>query len=763
MKSFIPLLTAVIAAAPVRAETPVASYIFPAGGQRGTTVNARVGGLFLHNKATFHILGPGVSARKTITPMPTLWFEGPLLPLPDSQRQEDYPKDMAGQIVIARDAPLGLRYWQLTTSQGATAPMKFVVGDLPEIVEEEIDGDPIPVPVTLPVTINGRIFPRANVDAWAFKAQKGQAVTCEVEAARLGSPLEARLFVVDGQGRRLAESEPGGDPRLRFSPPRDGTYQVRIHDVNFHGSQAHVYRLTLTAGPYVDRVFPLGGRRGTNLEVEVAGQGLPAKAVVALPGEENSSAECRLAGSNPFWLDVDDLDEFADAALPVKVPAVCNGRILKPGQVDGWQMALKKGEALEAELRAARLGSPLDGILTVMDAAGKELTRVEAPLPETGDPLLRFTAPADGAYTIRVQDRFHSRSGPAFAYRLRLIGSPEPDFRLRLPAAFLNIPRGGKGQLQVAVDRSGGFQEPVTLAVDGLPKGVTAKWPDAFKGTGPLTINFEVDKEAPIAAARITIRATAEKGTRTITGEASMSTPWGQPPLAGCLVAVAMPTPFKVKGEYDMRWAARGSSHTRKYQIERNGFEGPLVISLTDRQARHLQGVRAEPIAVPAGATEFNYTVHLPPWMEMGRTSRTCVMAVGVIKDKDGSEHEVSFSSVNQNEQLVAVVEPGKIGLNLDRASLAVAPGAMLSLPFQVARGPGLKGPVTVGLVLPAHIKGIHAQPVTLTDEHNQGSLVLQCGDNPGPFNMPLVVRATLVDHGNSVEAEAQVEMVRGR
>ena len=40
------------------ANPPVASYIFPAGGQRGATVNVRVGGLFLYQKCGFEILGP---------------------------------------------------------------------------------------------------------------------------------------------------------------------------------------------------------------------------------------------------------------------------------------------------------------------------------------------------------------------------------------------------------------------------------------------------------------------------------------------------------------------------------------------------------------------------------------------------------------------------------------------------------------------------------------------------------------------------------
>src|SRR5262249_22565784 len=172
----------------VNANPPVASYIFPAGGQRGTTVKVRVGGLFLHQRCGFEMLGPGIEASKELRRTRTLWFEGPLLPLPDSQQAEDYPQDMAGQVGLAADARLGVRHWRLWTSQGATPAMKFVVGDLPEVVEDEIEGDPVPVEVKLPVTINGRIFPREDVDVWSFSARKGQSITCEVQAARLGSP-----------------------------------------------------------------------------------------------------------------------------------------------------------------------------------------------------------------------------------------------------------------------------------------------------------------------------------------------------------------------------------------------------------------------------------------------------------------------------------------------------------------------------------------------------------------------------------------------
>ena len=413
------------------AEPPVASYIFPAGGQRGTTVPIRVGGLFLHSQCDFHLLGSGVEATPRLERTKTLWFEGPLLPLPESQQAEDYPKDMAGSIRIAADAAAGIRYWQLSTAQGATPAMKFVVGDLPEIVEQEIAGDPLPVEVKLPVTINGRIFPREDVDIWSFHAKQGEPITCEVHAARLGSPLDAHLEVLNAQGHPIAEAlaKNGGDPILHFMAPADGQYQVRIHDISFRGGQAYVYRLTLTADPYVERIYPLGGRRGSKTTFTLTGQGVPEQPVAidlpaAGPKDYWHRVEIRGKFTKPFLIDLDDLPEFQKAesgsgtraATPVTLPAILNGRIDRPGEVDSWVLALHKGDVCEMSCRAQRLGSALIPLITVADASGKELARAEG---VDADPELRFTAPADGNYTVRIADRFRSRGGPGYAYRLR--------------------------------------------------------------------------------------------------------------------------------------------------------------------------------------------------------------------------------------------------------------------------------------------------------------------------------------------------------
>src|SRR6476659_9907989 len=94
-------------AAVASAEPPVATYIFPAGGQRGTKVSFRVGGMFLYDKAPLEMLGPGVTAAGEIKRTETTWFEGPLIRQPASQAAESYPKDYAGEVQIAADAALG--------------------------------------------------------------------------------------------------------------------------------------------------------------------------------------------------------------------------------------------------------------------------------------------------------------------------------------------------------------------------------------------------------------------------------------------------------------------------------------------------------------------------------------------------------------------------------------------------------------------------------------------------------------------------------
>jgi hypothetical protein len=755
------------------ANEPVALYIFPAGGQRGTTVDARVGGLFFHGDAAFHLEGAGIEAPPRIRSTETIWFEGPVIPLPASQRAEDYPKDHACSLKIAADASAGVRYWRVATSQGLTAGMKFVVGELPEVVEQEVDGRPLPTPVTLPVTINGRIFPREDVDSWSIELAAGETVHCEVVSARLGYPLESRLEVLDPQGRRLAENSGhfGADAFLRFTAPAAGQYQVRIHDVSFNGLQHYVYRLTLTRGPQVDSVYPLGGRRGSALQLHLVGHGVPHEPVgIEIPADapRDYAPRLRLSGhdiATPL-LELDDLPEHLEAEpneeassdATQTVPAIFNGRIEAAGDVDCWAFTATKGQALSLDLRASRLGSPLDGVLTLFDSAGKQLAQADDLGGDQTDAALNFTAPADGIYHARVEERFASRGGPEFAYRLKVESAPPPDFEITLPGDALVVYRGAQANLKLAVTRSGGFAGAITLEAEGLPAGVTATGEVKAK-QNQTQLAFKAEATAKVAWSAVSVRGKAEIGGQTVVRTASLATPRGEPPVA-LHVAVGMPTPFKVVGTYASVYAPRGSVHRRQYTIERGGYEGPLQIMLADRQARHLQGVTGPTITVPAGQSEFDYPVSLAPWLEVGRTSRTVLMAVGEVTDEHGTKHMVSQSTPGQSEQIVILADPGLLSVQPERTSVLAVPGGSAEVPVRIERARGVQSPVKLELSLPAHMAGITAEPVEVPVQASRGTLVLRFGQEIGPLNAPLTIRGIANDGHDPVVGEAKLEVV---
>src|SRR6476661_33340 len=101
------LAISLLAASAACADPPTVSYIFPAGGQRGTAVDVRVGGHFLYEKAAWEMVGAGVKAGPEIMRTNRIWFEGPLIKQPASQAKEVYPQDYLGKVEIAADAPVG--------------------------------------------------------------------------------------------------------------------------------------------------------------------------------------------------------------------------------------------------------------------------------------------------------------------------------------------------------------------------------------------------------------------------------------------------------------------------------------------------------------------------------------------------------------------------------------------------------------------------------------------------------------------------------
>ena len=765
-------ITALAVVSFANAVPPDIEFIFPAGAQRGTTVPVRVGGYYFHGQANFEMLGAGVKFQPVVKRTKTIWFEGPLIFQPLSQQSEAYPKDHLNKITIAKNAALGHRLWRCWTSQGVTKALKFVIGDLPEVMENEMDGRPIPQAVTLPVTANGRIFPREDVDIWTFNAKAGETIVCDAAAKRFGSPLNIVLSVRDANGNPIVSEKTlrGGDPIHWFTAARDGRYTVHIRDAKFWGLQNHIYRLTIKRGPHILHHYPLGARRGTDVAVEFSGPDLPPKkskiSFRAAKGDRHL-ASVKNWGTASFAIS-NYPEQLESKKSIVGAPIVFNGRIAEPGETDTWKIKLEEKQKINFDLAAVQLGSPLDAVLSIHDAEGKQLAQNDDRAKGRPDPRLDFTAKAAGVYTVIVRERFASRGGPTFAYRLTA-ATPiveKPDFSLTFGAMHLNLiraveppkndakPSGPK--LKINVLRRGGFKGEIQLTLDGLPKNVKIFNTKIAANKNNTDLQFIAPPKTKLAIHRLTVKGTGDLGDRNATRAATAT---GD--LDHFLFAIVPPVPFKHRGIYRIiTGLPGGTTFHRKYSLDRGGFDGPLTVRLADKQIRHLQGVTDRIINVPKGADKFAFPIAFPARVEVGRTSRVVVMLVGEMTDFDGTKHKISYTSKERDDQLISVAGAGLVAVETVADSFTVPLNGEFSIPVTIRREPAvLKQTMKVELLQPRHTEGITADLVELLPGETKVILKIRTADSNGPFNAPFKIRAKTTTGPRHI-AEKEIDFV---
>jgi hypothetical protein len=161
------------------------------------------------------------------------------------------------------------------------------------------------------------------------------------------------------------------------------------------------------------------------------------------------------------------------AAQEVPLPLALQGAFEKRGDVDAFRFTLRAKETVRIEVEARERDSLADPRFKLLDAAGKTLLEVDD-ADRSRDPAAVWTAPADGSYTLVVQDLAGgSRGGPGSYYRVS-IGPAEPQLSLAAAQPTLLVKPGAKAEWSFTLFQS--YQpEEVTLTVEGLPPGVTAE------------------------------------------------------------------------------------------------------------------------------------------------------------------------------------------------------------------------------------------------------------------------------------------------
>src|SRR5262249_37588989 len=120
----------------------------------------------------------------------------------------------------------------------------------------------------------------------------------------------------------------------------------------------------------------------------------------------------------------------AQATKVPSLPAALNGVIEKPGDVDYFRFAAKKGQVFDVHCYARRLGSPLDPVMILYHFNGGGIVGNDDAVGP--DSYFRFTAPEDKEYVISVTDHL-GKGGPAHFYRI--------EFTPVQPRVTLTIPK----------------------------------------------------------------------------------------------------------------------------------------------------------------------------------------------------------------------------------------------------------------------------------------------------------------------------------
>jgi hypothetical protein len=423
-------------------------------------------GLQAGGTTTLNVSGAGLSEKTQV-----------LLALPivkQAVRPGAQPNRIQVDVTLDANVPAGIYHLRIVTDEGVSNPVAIGVDQCPQV--------PFATEVkNLPVALHGDLTAGTILET-SFAGKAGQQIVVDLEARRLGGALNPVLEIHRPGGVLLASSQGqeaiAGDARLDIKLPQDGTYRVRLHDVLYRGAAPGFFRLKIGALRYADWAFPLGAKRGSTSSIGFASTNLPATTRISMTPTTPLDAEPAalrvdlFSGGRPA-VAVGDMAEVAEVEgkpAEAAAPAGFTGRLSKPGEVDRFVLRVKPGMRLRFDVRAERIGSPLDAVLTVQKPDGTTLASGDDQ-GETIDPGFEFTVPGGvDALVLLLSDQLRG-GGPTHVYHITAT-EIRPDFRLTALADRLNIPRGGNAVLRVRASRAG-YTGPIRLSfAPGMPPGV---------------------------------------------------------------------------------------------------------------------------------------------------------------------------------------------------------------------------------------------------------------------------------------------------
>jgi hypothetical protein len=291
-------------------QTAFASYVFPAGGRRGESVEVLIDGVNLDQVTAIGLDGAGA--------------KGQIL-----DREKNRLRARLAISAESRTGVYNLRLWERDRELPNSVP--FVVSDFRELV---LHGPPPSTPLDLssPMVINRVIAQPHQKDNFLIDASAGEQLMIQGDAMILGNFLDPAVTIFDEAGQPVAymdEAAPNGfdkepttvDFHLVHRFEKAGRYRVEFRDASLRGDKSFVYRLligkaeprfevytqtnqvTVVAGEAA--ILPVRVRRfgGWNAPVEVWVEGLPVRVESKRTIAEPVNTRFRGTFSEDFFFD----------------------------------------------------------------------------------------------------------------------------------------------------------------------------------------------------------------------------------------------------------------------------------------------------------------------------------------------------------------------------------------------------------------------------------------------------------------------------
>jgi len=462
----------------------------------------------------------------------------------------------------------------------ARREVKVLVGDGRELVEIEPNDSPATATrITAPAVVNGRIGPAMSAvkepvragarrapeaqdaDLFRFETKKGQRWIFETMAERLGSPVDTRIEVLHADGSPV--------PRVQLQAVRDSYINFRPMDANSTG-----VRLKNWEEMELTQFVWFNGEVGRLFR--------------APQGPDSDSILFSAGGKRVTYFDTTPTAHANEETCYIVEPHPPGAKLVQSGL-------------------------PIFLVNHVNDDDGERKLG--------SDSKLHFTAPADGAYLVRVTDA-RGFGGSRFTYRL-VAREPRPDFTVSLAGADQAINRASGKEFTLNADRADGFNGDIRVDITGVPTGFTVSTPVVIQAghtAAKGTLNAAADAVAPAPAvwAAVKVSATAIVDGRTVTREVNN---FGKPTLAEKPKVTVHLEPAAGAGRavpgkpFEFTLTA-GRRTPARLRIERNGHED-LVTFQVDNLPHGVivDDIGLNGVLIPKGENERQIFFHAERWV----------------------------------------------------------------------------------------------------------------------------------------------------